>query len=81
MPVKPANSAPASIGEATMAPDGTIALQLRAEGPGNLEGDALLTYKPGDPDYAKVLAHLGGLKPGESKPVPPWPESQDAGAH
>jgi hypothetical protein len=64
---------PASIGAATMLPDGTIKLQLRAEGPGGTVGDALLTYPPSDKDYAKILKHLGGLKPGESKPVPPFP--------
>jgi len=25
-------------------------------------------------DYDEILKHLGGLKPGESKPVPPFPE-------
>jgi hypothetical protein len=24
-----------------------------------------------------VLEHLGGLKPGETKPVPPWPDAWD----
>ena len=55
-----------------MLPDGTIVLQLRAEGP-NAVGDAQLTYRKGDEDYAKILGHLGGLAPGESKPVPPFP--------
>lgn len=69
----------ASIGAATMQPDGTILLQLRAEGPDGLEGDALLTYPPTHPDYESVLKHLGGLAPGQSKPVPPWPDERDAG--
>ena len=62
-----------SIGVATMDPDGTIVLQLRAEGPGGAIGDALLRYPPSHEEYKEVLTHLGGLKPGESKPVPPWP--------
>ena len=70
----------ASIGAATMTPDGTIRLQLRADGPDGAQGDALLLYPRSDPEYAKVLAHLGGLEPGESKPVPPWPDPPDAGA-
>lgn len=70
----------ASIGVATMRPDGTILLQLRAEGADGLEGDALLTYPPTDPEYENVLQHLGGLTPGQSKPVPPWPDEIDAGA-
>jgi hypothetical protein len=50
-----------------------ITLQLRAEGPGGIIGDALLTYKPGDPKYKEVFHHIGGIKPGEHKSVPPWP--------
>lgn len=63
-----------SIGSATMKEDGTIVLMLRAEGPGGMIGDALVTYTPDDPKYQETLDHLGGLKPGEEKPVPPWPE-------
>ena len=77
---RPAASDPArargaadSIGVATMDPDGTIVLQLRAEGPDGVLGDALLRYPPSHKDYKDVLTHLGGMKPGESKPVPPWP--------
>ncbi len=68
--VKP--STDPSIGVATMEKDGTIVLQLRAQGPGLTIGDALFKYPPKDPQYAKILAHLGSLRPGERKPVPPW---------
>ena len=64
----------ASIGEATMEQDGTIVLTLRAEGPGAARGDAQFRYPPSHPEYREILAHLGGLKPGERKPVPPWEE-------
>lgn len=64
----------ASIGVATMEADGTIVLQLRAEGPGPVLGDGRLTYPRRHKDYDMVLKHVGGLKPGESKPVPPWPD-------
>ena len=73
----PAAGPAASIGSATMARDGTITLQLMALAPGGVRGDALLTYRPGDPNYAKIRRHLGGLKPGEHKAVPPWPTSTD----
>jgi hypothetical protein len=53
----------APIGSASMDKDRTIYLQLRAEGPNGELGDAMFTYRP-----------VGGLAPGESKPVPPWPE-------
>jgi hypothetical protein len=60
------------IGTATMRADGTIVLDLRAEGPGGAVGQGRLTYPPDHPQYAAVLRHLGGLRPGETKPVPPW---------
>jgi hypothetical protein len=66
----PAKEAP-SIGEATMDPDGTIILHLRAASP-TAVGDALLRYPPDHPQYKSILAHLGGLAPGEHKPVPPF---------
>jgi hypothetical protein len=64
---------PRSIGVASMQPDGTIFLQLRAEDPEHgAVGDALLTYAPSHPQYRQILEHLDGLEPGQSKPVPPW---------
>ena len=62
-----------TIGSATMREDGTLVLQLRAV-TGATVGDGYLTYAPTDPNYQAVLDHLGGLEPGQSKPVPPWPE-------
>jgi hypothetical protein len=64
-------AAPASIGAATMTRDGAITLRLRAEGPG-MTGEGTLVYKRGDARYDDVLRHIGGIKPGETKPVPPW---------
>lgn len=63
---------PASIGEASMEPDGTIVLRLRAEAQGVI-GEGMLRYPPGDKQYKSILEHLGGLHPGEHKPVPPFP--------
>lgn len=62
---------PKSIGVATMLPDGTLVLDLRAEGPG-IVGDARFVYPPSHAEYAEWIAHLGGMKPGEEKLVPPW---------
>ena len=64
------------IGTATMAKDGTIILDLRAEGSNGTIGDGRLIYQKDDKEYSEVLKHLGGLKPGEFKPVPPWPDKQ-----
>ena len=63
----------ASIGQATMRDDGTIVLDLRAEGPGGAVGDARLVYPPSHKDYKMILDHLGGIRPGENKPVAPFP--------
>lgn len=58
------------IGQAAMREDGTIVMDLRMEdAKSGAIGDARLTYKPGDPHYQPTLDHLGGLKPGEIKPV------------
>jgi hypothetical protein len=64
---------PQSIGTATMTDDGTIILDLRAEGPEGAVGYARLVYPPTHAQYAEVLKRLGGLRPGETKQVPPWP--------
>ncbi|MCC6335976.1 MAG: lytic murein transglycosylase [Myxococcales bacterium] len=72
----PNGKPPESIGSATMKPDGTIQLMLRAEGGGGAVGDALLTYPKTHPQYAEILRHLGGLEPGQSKPVPPFPDKR-----
>jgi hypothetical protein len=63
----------ASIGSATMAQDHSVTLRLRAEGPGRVIGDGLIVYRPGEPGYRDVLLHVGGLRRGETQPVPPWP--------
>ena len=55
-----------------MATDGTIILDLVAR-TGGAAGQGQLTYPPGHPRYDAILRHLGGLRPGEEKPVPPFP--------
>lgn len=67
--------APESIGSATMKDDGTIVMMLRATG-GGAVGDAMFAYPKTHPEYGKILEHLGGLKPGETKPVPPFPDEK-----
>lgn len=63
-----------SIGSATLRPDGVLELMLRAEGPGGMVGDSLVTYAPDDKNFKKVFDHLGGIKVGEVKSVPPFEE-------
>jgi hypothetical protein len=55
-------------------PTAPIVLQLHATGEDGIVGDARLTYPRSHPHYEKVLRHLGGLRPGEMKPVKPWSE-------
>jgi hypothetical protein len=66
------DKAPASIGTAKMLPDGTIVMNLRATGPGGMVGEGQMKYAKDHPNYQEVLSHLGGMKPGEEKMVPPW---------
>lgn len=60
-----------NIGTAKMLQDGTIVLHIRGETNG-MTAEKQYEVKPGDPSYKSTLNHLGGLKPGEVKPVPPW---------
>ena len=55
-----------NIGMAVMSLDGTITLTLHT--PDGAEG--VLAYKKNDPQYARILSHLGGIRPGEHKSVP-----------
>ncbi len=71
--VASAQAAPAEpIGTARMLADGTIELDLIAR-QGATTGHGRLTYPPGHPDREMILRHLGGLRVGEAKPVPPFP--------
>ena len=54
--------APASVGSAETA-DGMI-------------GEMTMAVPRGDPRYAGFVAHLGGMKPGDAKPIPPFPEPE-----
>ncbi len=69
------DAAEPDIGVATMLPDGTIHMRLRAPLPGGGAGEGEFDYKPDSPDYRQILEHLGGLQPGETKPVKPWPDA------
>ena len=60
-----------SIGVAEMSADGVISLRLRSLSP-NPIAEGVLTYAPDDPQYEEIKRHLGGITPGEFKPVPPW---------
>ena len=62
-----------SVGTATMQTDITIVMQLVSLPPGPI-AHATMTVKPSDKTYKEILDHIGGLKPGETKSVPAWPD-------
>ena len=59
------------VGTAVMQDDGTLMLHLRLTNDGKAINDTLV-YKVSDHGYDNVLRHLGGLRPGETKPFRPW---------
>ncbi|HEY9756609.1 MAG TPA: hypothetical protein V6C97_15685 [Oculatellaceae cyanobacterium] len=61
------------IGEAWLDDDGSITLHLFCTSDG-APAQAMLTYKTTDEQYESILEHLGGLNPGEKKPVRPFPD-------
>jgi hypothetical protein len=63
-----------SIGKVRMKANGNIVLTLRTVGPDGDKSEASYTYRTTDAGYSGLLAQVGGLQPGESKQVPPWPE-------
>jgi hypothetical protein len=63
---------PPNVGTITMAADGTVTLMLRSLPPGPI-AETLVKYAPGDAHYKDAVDHVGGLKPGETKMLPPWP--------
>jgi hypothetical protein len=75
-PTKTSSESPSHIGTATMEENGDIVLMLRADLDEGGYGEAYFRYKPGTAQYTDILQHLGGLKPGESKLVPPWPDER-----
>lgn len=60
-----------SVGSARMSADGTITLRIRSLWP-RPRGEAERFFAPGDAHYGEIERHLGGIAPGETKPVPPW---------
>jgi len=70
----PDSEEPTSVGMAEMERDGTLKMHLRTETGDGTIGEALLVVAPNDKRYADMVRHLGGLKPGEARAIPPFPE-------
>jgi hypothetical protein len=63
---------PAVIGEATMLPDGSLSVKIKSDGPPQRGEGGAIVFKPDNPRYKEILAHVGDMKPGERKPIAPW---------
>lgn len=61
------------IGEVRMEDNGEIILLLFARDNNGTSGQATVRYPKDHPQYYEIVKHVGGLKPGERKGVPPWP--------
>lgn len=61
-----------TIGTARMEPDGTVILDLVARD-GATTGHRRFIYPRDHRDCEMIRRHLGGMRPGQSKPVPPFP--------
>lgn len=55
-----------TIGNAVMGADGTITLSIQGRD-GRM---GVFAYRKGEPQYARILSHIGGIRPGQHKPVP-----------
>ena len=63
----------ANVGSAYMQPDGTLEMSLRTETQDGTIGEAFLVIPQGRSALRDMVKHLGGIKPGEGKPIPPFP--------
>ncbi len=72
----PADKSEPPIGVAVLKDPETIVLHLKGK-TGTTTGEAEVEYRRGDLYYDDVFKHIGGIKKGETKLVPPWKD--DAG--
>lgn len=63
---------PSFIGTATMSADQSINLKLVSRECDGTIVHGSPTYALTDPLYGEILEHIGGLEPGQTKPVPAW---------
>ena len=67
---------PDSIGVAWLEPDRTLVMQLRAESKDKALGDALLRYKPDDPQYHRMLDQIRAVDLAAIRQLESGPEEQ-----
>jgi hypothetical protein len=69
---------PETVGVAYLAEDGALEVTLRAtgeEGGEPIVGDAQFAFQRGTLDFEKFVKLVGGIKKGETKPIPAMPDS------
>lgn len=76
--VPPRAVPPPDVGSAYMTPDGTLEMRLRTETEDGTIGEAFLVIPPADPRYKDMVAHLGGIRPGEGRAIPPFPAPEES---
>ena len=64
---------PEYIGQAQMAADGTLTLDLESVECDGSRAMGRIVVQPTDPRYRGYLDHIGEIRPGETRPVRPWP--------
>ena len=60
-------------GSAKMTADRSIQLSLHSKQCDGSIAEGFFVYNPTDKNYQDILAHIGGLEPGQEKLVPAWP--------
>lgn len=60
------------VGTALMEDDGIVMMMLHAQTPNGDWGVSRFYLRPGTADYDALIERVGGLQPGEKKPVPSW---------
>ena len=64
---------PEYIGRAQMAADGTLTLDLESVECDGSRAMGRIVIQPTDSRYRDYLDHIGEIRPGETRPVRPWP--------
>ena len=72
----PDGGEPADVGMAEMAKDGTLRLHLRTTAEDGTVGEMMMVVPPKDPRHPGMVQHLGGIAPGQAKPIPPFAEPE-----
>jgi len=63
-----------TIGVASLNDEQILAVRLRTED--GFIAESYFELTPSDSRYQKFIDHVGGIEPGEEKPIPPWPDDE-----